>query len=981
MNGKKSLRFYITFWFIVASLIPVLVLGAVSHFFIKWQLEKNVDKQTRILATLVARDLSKLFSAQQQLLSVVRNDMESGIIPESKFQQYISSFNLEQTVFQSLLLLNQEGKVKYISPYRKEFLGIDFSNYDFFRKIKKTKASLWSDTFMSPFSGKNSIALGMWSREGIIVGIIDLEKLSARMSRFESEKSVHIIVTDSRGIIIAAHDKNIVAQRMSVKSLPVISEALKGNYGTFRYEVNGTEYIGCAVNIPEIGWLSVVTQPEHVALASLYRFNVFFTIFLVGTVVVTLIVSLMAPRNLLRLIRDLKLQISNIASGKYERVEKSTEFKVKEFNELLDDVKYMAKAIREREQSIEEAKRDWEMTFDSVPDLIFLLKEDGTIFRANQAAAEYLRIRVEDLVGKKCFDIVHDTDTHPPFCPHVRSQESGKIETEEIKLENGRYLHVSCSPMINEDGNFLGTVHVARDITEKKKLEEEILRSKNLLENLFENSTEAIGVVDRRGRFMKINKRTEEIFGYSREELIGEKFTKLYADKNELNELVDSLRKNKVVREKEVKMVLKNGEVVPMETSISLLYDSEGQLLGSVAHSRDLREKKSLEAQLLQAQKMEAIGILAGGIAHDFNNLLTTIKGYSQILLMDEQLRATEGEALQEIERAASRAGELVSHLLTFSRKVERTSKLVDLNDVIGNVVKLLKRSLPKNIELDVRLDNKLAPIKTDPVQMEQIILNLAVNAKDAMPDGGRLEIKTENVELTEEESRRFVDAIPGTYVLLSIKDTGCGIPKDMLNKIFDPFFTTKEVGKGTGLGLSIVYGIVKSHKGIIDVKTEVGKGTCFRIYLPAENEIDEMNVSFEDEMKLPEGQEKIMIVDDEEGVARVAVQILTRFGYEVVWASSGEKAVKLFRETDPPFDLVILDYMMPGMDGLACMKEIRSINRDVKVLFATGFVSDMPFEKLYERGATDVIQKPFDVNSLLTAVRRALDGEKEGTS
>ncbi len=976
MHKEKSLRFYVTFWFVIASLIPILILGAVSHFFIKWQLEKNIDRQSHFVATLVAEDLSKFFSTQQQMLAIVKNDLESGIIPESQFQHYISNFRLDQTVFQSIMLLDKSGEVKFISPYRKEFLGLDFSNYDFYRKLKKLKGSLWSNTFVSPFSGKNSIALGVWSKPGILVGIIDLDKLSSRMMKFEAEKGVHIIVTDSRGVIIAAHDRNVVAQRMSLKSYPMIAEALRGKYGTFKYRINNTDYIGSVENIPEIGWLSVVTQPEHIALASLYRFNLFFTVFLCGTILIILIVSLMAPRNLLKLIRDLKLQISNIASGKYEEVEKSGELKVREFNELLDDVRYMAKAIRERERSIEEAKRDWEMTFDSVPDLIFLLKKEGTIFRANKASAEFLGCKIESLIGQKCYEIVHHLNEYPNTCPHIRSQNSGKIETEEVQLPNGRYLHVSCSPIIDENGDFLGTVHVARDITEKKKMEEEILQSKNLLENLFENSTEAIGVVDCQGRFMKINRRTEEIFGYSRHELIGEKFHKLYADKNELNELLILLRKNRVVREKEIKMVLRNGEIVPMEMSISLLYDSGGQLLGSVAHARDLREKKSLEAQLLQAQKMEAIGILAGGIAHDFNNLLTTIKGYSQILLMDEQLRATEGEALQEIERAASRAGELVSHLLTFSRKVERTSKLVNLNDVIENVTKLLKRSLPKNIELDVKFDTDIASIRTDPVQMEQIILNLAVNAKDAMPDGGKLEIKTENVELSEKESKRFVDAQPGKYVLLSVGDTGYGIPKEMLNKIFDPFFTTKEVGKGTGLGLSIVYGIVKSHKGIIDVESEVGKGTRFKIYLPAEYETGDINVSLEKNNELPGGQEKIMIVDDEESVARVAMQILTRFGYEVVWAHCGEEAIRLFREANDPFDLVILDYMMPKMDGLACMEEIKKIDQKAKILFATGFVSDMPFEQLCELGATDIIQKPFDVNDLLTSVRRALDQE-----
>ncbi len=974
MTRQKSLRFFVTFWFIFASLIPVLILGAVSHLFIKWQLEKNIDKQTRILAKLVAKDLSKIFSVQEEMLNIVKNDLASGVIPESNFQRYISSFRLEDTVFESLLVLDMNGEVKLISPFKPAFVGLDFSNYDFFRKVVESKGQSWSDTFVSPFSGKSSIALGIWSKQGVIVGLIDLQKLSAKMLNLEAEKGVRIIVTDSRGVIIVAPDRDIIAQRMSLRNLPFIAEALRGNLGNFKYKDDDVTYIGSAESIPEIGWLSVVTQPESIALASLNTFNLFFTIFLGGTILVLVVVSLIAPRNILKLIKDLKQQISMVASGQYEGIEKSKRFQIREFNELLDDVRFMARAIRERERSIEEAKRDWEMTFDSVPDLIFLLKSGGEIFRANRAAAEFLECEIEELIGRKCYEVVHKTTEYPSTCPHMRSQASGEIEFEEIKLENGKYLYVTCSPIKGEDGEFLGTVHIARDITETRKLQDEIIRSKNLLENLFENSTEAIGVVDCHGRFLKINRRTEEIFGYSRGELIGKKFSKLYADSRELEELLDILRNKQVVREKEIKMILKNGQIVPMEMSISLLYDSDGQLLGSVAHARDLREKKSLEAQLLQAQKMEAIGILAGGIAHDFNNLLTTIKGYSQILLMDEQLRATEGEALQEIERAASRAGELVSHLLTFSRKVERTSKLIDLNKVVSNVKKLLKRSLPKNIELELQLEPDLDLIKTDPVQMEQIILNLAINSKDAMPDGGKLLIRTENVVLSEDEAKRFVDAKSGKYVLLSVCDTGCGIPSDMLDKIFDPFFTTKEVGKGTGLGLSIVYGIVKSHKGFIDIDTEIGKGTCFNIYFPAKNEASDLPHNLEKESELPSGKEKILLVDDEESVAKVAIQILSRFGYEVIWASSGPEAIDVFTRKGNYFDLIILDYMMPKMDGLTCLKKIKSMDGKVKILFATGFISDIPYEELYESGAIDVIQKPFDVDKLLTAVRRALD-------
>jgi PAS domain S-box-containing protein len=387
----------------------------------------------------------------------------------------------------------------------------------------------------------------------------------------------------------------------------------------------------------------------------------------------------------------------------------------------------------------------------------------------------------------------------------------------------------------------------------------------------------------------------------------------------------------------------------------------------------DITDRKALEAQLIQAQKMEAVGTLAGGIAHDFNNLLQAVLGYTEILMGLHQQGSAEYEDLGKIYSAGKRGADLVKNLLTFSRKVEPKFRVVDLDREVIDVQKILLRTIPRTIKVVVRSRDYLQEIMADPSQIGQILMNLAVNARDAMPQGGTLRIETRNTVVDEESCRTNPEFKPGPYVLLTVSDTGHGMDKQTLERIFDPFFSTKEVGKGTGLGLATVYGIVKQHNGHILCSSEPGSGTTFRIYFPGIERVAPVE-DLEREAEPPRGTETILLADDEDMLLDLGKHILTSFGYHVLTAMNGKEALEIYERQGKNIALVMLDVNMPVMNGEQCLEEIRKINPKARVLIVTGFLDHVLKGSVAERLATGIVSKPYKVTQLLNEIRDVID-------
>ncbi|MBU1741086.1 MAG: response regulator, partial [Proteobacteria bacterium] len=388
-----------------------------------------------------------------------------------------------------------------------------------------------------------------------------------------------------------------------------------------------------------------------------------------------------------------------------------------------------------------------------------------------------------------------------------------------------------------------------------------------------------------------------------------------------------------------------------------------------------ITEQKRMEAQLQHARKMEAVGTLAGGVAHDFNNTLQAISGYVQLLLLKKGADDPDHEYLFAIDQAIRRATGLINQLLTVSRKMESKPEPVDLGQVVAEVSKLLERTIPRMIRIEVDNAGDLGPVNADPTQLEQIILNLGGNARDAMPDGGQLTFTTRNLTITDGPARPHAEIEAGGYVVLEVSDTGHGMDEETVHHIFEPFFTTKGIGRGTGLGLATVYGIVRNHGGHIICDSRVGRGATFTIFLPALADAGRLEAAApEDVGDIRGGSETILLVDDERPILEIGEEILGQYGYSILTASSGEEALEIYGREGPRIDLVILDLSMPGMGGHKCLKELRAVDPRVRVIIATGYSTQSLSGAAIESQARGFISKPYSLFGLLKMVREVLD-------
>jgi len=508
-----------------------------------------------------------------------------------------------------------------------------------------------------------------------------------------------------------------------------------------------------------------------------------------------------------------------------------------------------------------------------------------------------------------------------------------------------------------------------------KELYEEIKKTEAVYRSVINSSADAILMSDMEGEIRYINPSFIHLFGWSLEEMqdISTPFIP-ESEKYIYNALIkDIVAKGNPCKSFETRRRTKEDKLIEVSISVSRYDDHEGEPSGMLYIFRDISERKQLEAQLIQAQKMEAIGTLAGGIAHDFNNNLQGILACAEILLMGKNKDHPDYAKLKTIEKSAERASNLTKRLLVFGRKMDNKFEPVDLNHEVRQVSSILERTIPKMINVVLDLDKNVRRIKADSGQLEQIIMNLGLNARDAMPDGGILSFKTEEITLDE----KYCTANPcykaGTYVLLSVADSGCGMEEEVLKHIFEPFFTTKKKGHGTGLGLSMVYGIVKDHGGDITCTSAYGEGTTFSIFFPVIDFINESKIEYLQEGIIKGNNETILFVDDEKTNRELGKEILEGFGYKAITAMDGESALECYCKNKDIIDLVVLDLIMPGMGGSKCLKKIIEFDPGAKVVIASGFISDKPTLDDLKYTARDFITKPYNIKMMLNAIQRVL--------
>ena len=615
-------------------------------------------------------------------------------------------------------------------------------------------------------------------------------------------------------------------------------------------------------------------------------------------------------------------------------------------------------------------------------DAITIVNADGSVRYSSPSLERMLGYRPDERVGLSVFDLIHPDD-RPEMYRHfneLRAHPDKLVAAKcRVQRKDGRWRvldfvarNLLLDPVVG------GIVVNTHDVTDQTQFEERLRASEERYRTIIETAGEGVIIRDASDRITFVNQRMADILGYSTDDLLGRHITEI-AHAEDQPALDEVLRKRQVASREQFdfRARRKDGSEVWGLVSARPMHNARGELVGALTMFMDITGRKQLEEQLRQAQKMEAVGRLAGGIAHDFNNLLTAIRGHAELLLTELAAENPLRVDIEEINRAAERASSLTRQLLAFSRRQILQLRVLDLDAVVAEMDKLTRRLIGEDIELVTRLDAAGARIRADRGQLEQVLMNLAVNARDAMPNGGRLTVDTRVVTLDDAYARTHPGAAPGTYLRLQVADTGTGMDARTLSHVFEPFFTTKGVGEGTGLGLATVYGIIKQSGGYIAVQSEPNAGTTFHIYLPIVNE--EIDAAREAPVATSgdgAGQ-TVLLVEDEDAVRSLASRILRKRGYQVLEARDGFDAVRLSDSYGGFIHVLLTDVVMPRMGGRELVERLRPMRPGMRVLYMSGYTDDALLHHGVVTGSgTWFLEKPFTPSGLAEKLREVIESE-----
>ncbi len=630
-------------------------------------------------------------------------------------------------------------------------------------------------------------------------------------------------------------------------------------------------------------------------------------------------------------------------------------------------------------QALIESEERYRTLVETMGDGLAITDREGVVTYVNEAFCRMLDRPESEVLGRPALTLVHEDD-HDGFRSEFARRAAGQEGQYEQRLvtRSGKavYTLVTATPRYDAEGEFAGSFAVIKDISERKQALQALEESEARFRELADLLPQVVFETDEQGRLTLVNRNAFAALGYTPDDLeagVNVMDTLIPEDRGRAADEIEMALRGEGPSTAEYTALRKDG------TTFAIVVDSSpivrnGKAVGLRAIGIDISERKELEAQLLESQKMEAMGQIAGGVAHDFNNMLTAIHGNAQLLqreLADEpdRLRLVEG-----ILTAARRSAELTRHLLAFSRKQVLRPRVIDLNEMVGNIEPMLRRIIPENIRIVTALSEHLGQVEADPAQIEQVIVNLAVNARDAMPDGGTLSIRTANVILDDDRAGPRGGVAPGAYVMLAVSDTGIGMDEVTQSQVFDPFFTTRKGSGGTGLGLSTVYGIVRQTGGDVCVRSELGEGSTLEVYVPmTEAEAEAVPSPHESGADL-RGSETVLVVEDEDVVRSLIAELLQRFGYTVLQAENADAALEVCRQGEGQIDLLVTDVVMPGTDGVELAETVTEMMPNIGVLYVSGYTDRaLAFrDRLDER--MRYMQKPFEVQEFIATIREMLD-------
>ena len=645
--------------------------------------------------------------------------------------------------------------------------------------------------------------------------------------------------------------------------------------------------------------------------------------------------------------------------------------------------------LAESDAALRESEAKYRTILDNIEDGYFEVDLKGNFTFFNNALGRLIGYSPAAMAGMNNREYMDEENAKKVLQTFNQVYETGEatkgFDWEIIKVDGSKsHVDASVSLMTDPEGNRIGFRGIGRDVTKHKQSEMALRESEAKYRQLVNHAPAGIYEVDFiEGKFVSVNDVICEYTGYTRQELLSMSALDILTEDSQkkfLDRLDKILKGQKVPSSVEFKIRAKTGHEFWVLINSSMIYAADGRPTGATVVVHDTteqnqaeEEKKNLEYQLQQAQKMEAIGTLAGGIAHDFNNILSVIIGYTELILMNANVDAEVRQNLKEIFSASKHARDMVKQILAFSRQNKQERKPIQVAHLAKEAIKMLRASLPATISIQQHIEKDTGVIEADPTQIHQVLMNLCTNAAHAINEkDGVLEISLGNIELDQKAAAGIPDLKAGSYLKLSVKDSGEGIHPDAQPQIFNPYFTTKEKGKGTGLGLAVVQGIVKSCNGAVTVESEVGKGAAFHVYLPT----IKRKLTAEDEIStpLPMGSERILLIDDEQPLVEIGKQMLERLGYSVATRTSSIEALELFKADPNRFDLVITDIVMPNMSGDKLAEKIMDIRADIPVVLCTGYSEKFTRRNASEMGIQTFLMKPLVMRDLATVVRQAIE-------